>query len=140
MKSMFLMAALSLVMVSCASQNASVVGSWVEPIEGTVDAVRGVTLSADGTASVINLATDYNAWKQEGSNLILTGDLAADTFTIVSATPEALTLSKGELVIAYTRLADSLVSAAIIPVEVVCDTMAVDSTDSLGTAETVVAE
>lgn len=138
MKSMFLMAALSLVMVSCASKNVSVVGSWVEPIEGSVDAVQGISLSADGTASVINLATDYNAWKQEGSNLILSGEFAADTFTIVSATPEALTLSKGEMVIAYTKLADSLVSAAIIPVEVVCDTLVVDST--VVTAETVVAE
>lgn len=48
-----------------ACNNASIEGSWVEPVPGMPGMQQGFVLDGDGSASSINMATlKYEAWKK----------------------------------------------------------------------------
>ncbi len=48
-----------------ACNNASIEGSWVEPVPGMSGMQQGFVLDGDGSASSINMATlKYEAWKK----------------------------------------------------------------------------
>ncbi len=51
-----------------ACNNASIEGSWVEPVPGMPGMQQGFVLDGDGSASSINMATlKYEAWKKVGT-------------------------------------------------------------------------
>ena len=51
-----------------ACNNASIEGSWVEPVPGMPGMQQGFVLDGDGSASSINMATlKYEAWKKVGN-------------------------------------------------------------------------
>ncbi len=57
-----------------ACNNASIEGSWVEPVPGMPGMQQGFVLDGDGSASSINMATlKYEAWKKVGNRLLLSG-------------------------------------------------------------------
>ena len=57
-----------------ACNNASIEGSWVEPVPGMPGMQQGFVLDRDGSASSINMATlKYEAWKKVGNRLLLSG-------------------------------------------------------------------
>ena len=57
-----------------ACNNASIEGSWVEPVPGMSGMQQGFVLDGDGSASSINMATlKYEAWKKVGNRLLLSG-------------------------------------------------------------------
>ncbi len=54
-----------------ACNNASIEGSWVEPVPGMPGMQQGFVLDGDGSASSINMATlKYEAWKKVGNRLL----------------------------------------------------------------------
>lgn len=53
-------------------RHASIIGSWIMPIEGQPGQVQGIKLEEDGEASSINMHTLlYKEWDQFGDNLYL---------------------------------------------------------------------
>ncbi|MBE9488484.1 MAG: hypothetical protein IMY73_04800 [Bacteroidetes bacterium] len=128
MKSIICTALFSLLMLSCVSKNSSVVGSWVEPIEYSVDAVKGITLNADSTASTIHLDVDYSSWKQEGQKIILIGKRSIDTLIIIEQTEKYLNLSQEGIEFKYSKIGDSLAYQATCPIEIIVDTITINST------------
>lgn len=69
-------AVLATVFAACSSNKkstASIVGSWVMPIEGQPGNMQGIKLEEGGVASSINMATlVYKSWEQQGNDLYLT--------------------------------------------------------------------
>lgn len=69
-------AALVVAMVACnekKSEEATLFGSWVMPINGQPGKMQGIKLEEDGEASSINMATlVYKHWEQQGDELFLT--------------------------------------------------------------------
>lgn len=107
---LFLHSAL-LLLPACSGQ-VSIEGSWVEPVPGMPDMQQGFTLEANGKASSIEMATlQYESWKKEGNQLILSGKSIgnhltidfSDTLTIEKLTADSLILKRGEVVCTYTR-------------------------------------
>lgn len=101
---------MAIIMAAC--NGSEITGEWVEPIPGMEDQVQGICLNADGTASSINMATlQYETWKREGDDLILSGKsigngqtlMFSDTLQIKCLTDEEMSLGKGNLVITYHR-------------------------------------
>ncbi len=95
-----------------ACNNASIEGSWVEPVPGMSGMQQGFVLDGDGSASSINMATlKYEAWKKVGNRLLLSGTSIGnhqnisftDTLTIEKLTQDSLTLKRGELLLRYTK-------------------------------------
>lgn len=101
---------MAIVMAACNGND--IAGEWVEPIPGMEDQMQGISLNADGTASSINMATlQYETWKREGDNLILSGKSIgngqtisfSDTLLIKNLTDEEMSLTRGEMTITYRK-------------------------------------
>lgn len=101
---------MAIVMAAC--NGSDIAGEWVEPIPGMDDQIQGISLNADGTASSINMATlQYETWKREGDNLILSGKSIgngqtisfSDTLLIKNLTDEEMSLTRGEMTITYRK-------------------------------------
>ncbi len=101
---------MAIVMAAC--NGSDIAGEWVEPIPGMEDQIQGISLNADGTASSINMATlQYETWKREGDNLILSGKSIgngqtisfSDTLLIKNLTDEEMSLTRGEVTITYRK-------------------------------------
>ena len=99
------------VLIACSSE-AGIEGNWVEPVPGMENMTQGFSLKADGKASSINMTTlQYDAWKQEGGRLILSGKSigngitipVSDTFVVEKLTPDSLILKKQLLTLKYSR-------------------------------------
>ena len=95
-----------------ACNNASIEGSWVEPVPGMPGMQQGFVLDGDGSASSINMATlKYEAWKKVGNRLLLSGTSIGnhqnisftDTLTIEKLTQDSLILKRGELLLRYAK-------------------------------------
>ena len=95
-----------------ACNNASIEGSWVEPVPGMSGMQQGFVLDGDGSASSINMATlQYESWEKQGDKLILSGKSIGnhetgsftDTLVIEKLTENELTLKKGSLSINYRK-------------------------------------
>ena len=70
-----------------ACNNASIEGSWVEPVPGMPGMQQGFVLDGDGSASSINMATlKYEAWKK-----------------VEKLTQDSLILKRGELLLRYAK-------------------------------------
>ena len=100
-----------------ACNNASIEGSWVEPVPGMPGMQQGFVLDRDGSASSINMATlKYEAWKKVGNRLLLSGTSIGnhqnisftDTLTIEKLTQDSLILKRGELLLKYARNNEAL--------------------------------
>lgn len=111
-KKLLAVAMLAGVLFAC-SNSASVVGSWVEPIPGMDGQVQGITMEEGGVASSVNMATlVYDSWKQDGSQLVLTGKSIGngqtiefvDTMEITKLTADSLILSNQGIEIRYAKL------------------------------------
>lgn len=104
-KLIFSMAVMAAVFAACgggAKGTATVVGSWVMPIEGQPGEVQGIKLEPNGEASSINMNTlVYKEWEQLGDQLYLTVKSigngieieGVDTLKIDKLTPDSLVLS-----------------------------------------------
>lgn len=100
-----------------ACNNTSLVGTWVEPAgDDSVFGEFGFTLQKDGTVVPHNMGyREYNAWKKEGDQLILSGEYIgtnphsfADTLWIEEVTKEHLVLKDfGNYTVTYQRKADN---------------------------------
>ena len=95
-----------------ACNNASIEGSWVEPVPGMPGMQQGFVLDGDGSASSINMATlKYEAWKKVGNRLLLSGTSIGnhqnisftDTLTIEKLTQDSLILKRGEVLLRYAK-------------------------------------
>ncbi len=104
-------ACLPAIVLAC-QEKADPVGTWLQPVPGLSDMEQGFTLSADGKASSVGMATlQYETWRQEDGRLILTGRSIGngqtiaftDTFRIERLTPDSLVLTKGTQPFAYGR-------------------------------------
>lgn len=111
-----------LLLLPACNRQASIEGSWVEPVPGMPDIQQGFILEAGGKASSIQMATlQYESWKQEGNQLILTGKSIgnhltidfADTLSIEKLTKDSLILKQGEAIYTYAH------KASIQPEEVI---------------------
>lgn len=76
---------------------------------------QGFTLEEGGKAASVNMATlQYEAWRLQGSSLILTGKSIGngqtiaftDTLTVAALTQDSLTLKKGTLTLSFARKTD----------------------------------
>ncbi|ATP57166.1 hypothetical protein CPT03_12135 [Pedobacter ginsengisoli] len=88
------------------------IGSWVEPNPINKNEVQGVTISNDGTAKSINMATlVYKKWWKEDGKLILVaesignGSSSLDTtkYEIIKLTDKELELKDRALTISYKK-------------------------------------
>ena len=88
-----------------ACNNASIEGSWVEPVPGMSGMQQGFVLDGDGSASSINMATlKYEAWKKVGNRLLLSGTSIGNHQNIsFTDTQDSLTLKRGELLLRYAK-------------------------------------
>lgn len=95
-----------------ACNQATMEGSWLEPVPGMPGKQQGLTLKADGSAVSIHMATlQYEKWKHEGNTLFLSGTSIGnkqsipftDTLTVERLTPDSLILRKGELLLRYAK-------------------------------------
>lgn len=86
-------------------------GKWVQPIPG-MDGQQGISLEKNGKASSINMSTLlYEAWRQDGNKLILTGQSLGNGLTIdfeavyeiVTLNAQNLVLKDGESIETYQR-------------------------------------
>lgn len=115
-----LICALAVCQTACVN-NESLVGTWVHPVPGMPDIKQGFVLEEGGKASSVNMATlFYEAWKQEGASLILSGKSMgnrqvisfSDTLRIERLTWDSLVLKKGILTIRYAREAGEKTSGS----------------------------
>lgn len=111
-----------------ACENATVEGSWVEPVPGMPGMQQGVTLKADGSASSVNMATlKYEKWEKQGDLLLLSGvsignrQQAAftDTLTVRKLTQDSLILQKGDLILRYAKADGASGEKEVIPASVI---------------------
>ena len=73
-KQIISMAVMAVVFAACGGSKApaTVVGSWVMPINGQPGEVQGIKLEENGEASSINMHTlVYKEWEQQGDQLYL---------------------------------------------------------------------
>lgn len=104
-KQLFCMAVLAAIIAACgggAKEPATVVGSWVMPINGQPGQMQGIRLEPNGEASSINMHTlVYKEWEKQGDYLYLTVKSigngieieGVDTLKIDKLTNDSLTLS-----------------------------------------------
>ena len=103
-KQIISMAVMAVVFAACGGSKApaTVVGSWVMPINGQPGEVQGIKLEENGEASSINMHTlIYKEWEQQGDQLYLTVKRigngieieGVDTLKIDKLTPDSLVLS-----------------------------------------------
>ena len=103
-KQIISMAVMAVVFAACGGSKApaTVVGSWVMPINGQPGEVQGIKLEENGEASSINMHTlIYKEWEQQGDQLYLTVKSigngieieGVDTLKIDKLTPGSLVLS-----------------------------------------------
>lgn len=87
-------------------------GTWTMPVPGMENMTQGFTLSADGTAQSVNMATLlYNTWQRDGNTLILTGQSIGNgqtieftqNYEIEKLTSDTLILRDGDVTYTYTR-------------------------------------
>ena len=74
-KQIISMAVMAVIFAACGGSKApaTVVGSWVMPINGQPGEVQGIKLEENGEASSINMHTlIYKEWEQQGDQLYLT--------------------------------------------------------------------
>ena len=100
-KQIISMAVMAVIFAACGAP-ATVVGSWVMPINGQPGEVQGIKLEENGEASSINMHTlIYKEWEQQGDQLYLTVKSigngieieGVDTLKIDKLTPDSLVLS-----------------------------------------------
>lgn len=103
------------VLASCTTASEpepSVVGSWLEPVPGMPQMTQGFTLSDDGKAASVNMATlQYEQWTQQGDTLCLSGKSIGnrqtidftDTLIVKRLTADSLVLQRGQQECVYTR-------------------------------------
>lgn len=109
-------AVLAMAFGACSSNKkstASIVGSWVMPIEEQPGKMQGIKLEEGGDASSINMATlVYKSWEQQGNDLYLTVKSIGngieiegiDTLKIEKLTTDSLVLnSNNGYTLRYTR-------------------------------------
>ena len=91
---------------------ASIVGSWLEPVPGMPQMTQGFTLGDDGKAESLNMATLlYEHWTQQGDTLCLSGKSIGnqqtidftDTLLVKRLTADTLVLQRGQQERVYTR-------------------------------------
>ena len=108
-----LVAGLPLLVLAC-QKPADLAGTWLQPVPGLPGLEQGFTLSADGKAESVGMATlQYETWRQEGEQLILTGRSIGngqtiaftDTFGIERLTADSLVLKNGGELLSYGRAA-----------------------------------
>ena len=103
-KQIISMAVMAVVFAACGGSKApaTVVGSWIMPINGQPGEVQGIKLEENGEASSINMHTlIYKEWEQQGDQLYLTVKSigngieieGVDTLKIDKLTPDSLVLS-----------------------------------------------
>ena len=80
-----------------ACNNASIEGSWVEPVPGMSGMQQGFVLDGDGSASSINMLLSGTSIGNH-QNISFT-----DTLTIEKLTQDSLTLKRGELLLRYAK-------------------------------------
>ncbi|MCR5013213.1 MAG: lipocalin family protein [Bacteroidales bacterium] len=99
-----------------ACNNASLIGTWVEPAEeNSTFGETGFTLEKDGTVVPINMGyREYSNWEKLGDKLILKGQYTgtnprafADTMWVDEVTKEHLVLKDmGNYSVTYQRKAE----------------------------------
>lgn len=103
---------LSVVAITACGTKKSVVGEWIEPVNGMEGMVQGFNLEEGGKASSINMATlVYESWEQQGDKLILAGQSIgngqtisfSDTMEIAKHTADSLVLKSKGMEMAYAR-------------------------------------
>ena len=74
--------------------------------------IQGFTLGANGVATSVNMATlQYDTWRTDGNELIMTGRSIGngqtieftETYTIEKLTDDTLVLRNGDMTMTYTR-------------------------------------
>lgn len=106
-------------LVSCATtvDNSQLIGNWIEIVPSAPELVQGMTLTADGSASSIGMATlKYQRWQSTSdSQLILWGESIgngqtidfSDTLKIIRVTTDSLFLeSAGGYQSRYFKVSD----------------------------------
>lgn len=97
---------------ACSSNDATIVGEWVQEVPNMPNMTQGIKIEKNGTAESINMNTlKYEKWEKVDDKLILSGKSIgngltydfSDTLTIVSLTSKELSLQKGQLTINYNR-------------------------------------
>ena len=110
-KNLFLCAAAVALLTACANNEKDIAGTWMQP-SGLPGIEQGFTLEEGGKAASVNMATlQYEAWRLQGSSLILTGKSIgngqtiafADTLEIELLTQDSLKLKRGTLTLAFAR-------------------------------------
>ncbi len=82
MKIRFALLTVLLLLVGCREKD-SLIGQWVQPIEGTQNQIQGMMLTEDGEARSINMNTLlYDKWQRKGNLLILSGKSIGNGQTI----------------------------------------------------------
>lgn len=119
-KAIILLPLATLILTACSSQNppasdvpeASLSGSWTEPVPGMPEMRQGFELADDGTATSIGMATlQYERWSTNGDTLFLDGKSIGngqsiqftDTLIINSFQFDSLVVQRGQLTSTYTR-------------------------------------
>ena len=101
-------------LTACADNGKEIEGTWMQP-SGLPGIEQGFTLEEGGKAASVNMATlQYEAWRLQGSSLILTGKSIGngqtiaftDTLTVAALTQDSLTLKKGTLTLSFARKTD----------------------------------
>lgn len=99
-----------LFLASCG--DATIYGTWVQPVPGMENMTQGFVLNTDGTALSVNMATlAYDTWRRDGDNLIMTGRSIGngqiieftDVYEIEQLTSNTLVLRDGDITFTYTR-------------------------------------
>lgn len=97
---------------ACSSNDATIVGEWVQEVPNMPNMTQGMKLEKNGMAESINMNTlKYEKWEKVDDKLILSGKSIgngvtcdfSDTLTIVSLTSKELSLQKKQLTIKYNR-------------------------------------
>ncbi|MBO5250900.1 MAG: lipocalin family protein [Bacteroidaceae bacterium] len=95
-----------------ACSNTSIEGEWIQQVPNMPNVTQGIKIEKNGEAKSINMNTlEYERWEKIGEKLILSGKSIgngttcsfSDTLTIVSLTPNELSLKKNQLVIKYNK-------------------------------------
>ena len=102
-KQIISMAVMAVVFAACGGSKApaTVVGSWIMPINGQPGEVQGIKLEENGEASSINMHTlIYKEWEQQGDLYLTVKSIGngieiegVDTLKIDKLTPDSLVLS-----------------------------------------------
>lgn len=101
-------------MLACScSDEAEIVGSWVQPVAGMENQVQGIKFEKNGKLESINMATlAYSTWEKNGNTLVLSGESIgngvtipfSDTYRIEKLDGNVLVLKDGDFTLSYTRM------------------------------------